>query len=118
VRRASFGAHGGSRFHFGKRNYKQTQLHPRVANTNLDRNCQCQLLGVLCAEVSDVRLDSGLGERRGFQNALRIQRPPDFEYGPRSADGMPGSIHPLVGGGGSFLPVPEVAAQIHGKEPN
>uniref|UniRef100_A0A0A8ZV76 Uncharacterized protein n=1 Tax=Arundo donax TaxID=35708 RepID=A0A0A8ZV76_ARUDO len=64
-----------------------------------------QLLAVLCAKLSNIRLDGGLGERRGFQNALGIQGLPDLEHGPRRPDGVPGGVQPFIGGGGSFVSV-------------
>jgi len=78
---------------------------PRIS-TATKRHVWCGLLAVLRTEFRDVRLDGGLGQRRGFQDALRVQGLPDLEHGPRRPDGVPGGVQPFVGCSGSFVPVP------------
>ena len=78
---------------------------PRIS-TATKRHVWCGLLAVLGTEFRDVRLDGGLGQRRGFQDALRVQGLPDLEHGPRRADGVAGGVQPFVGCSGSFVPVP------------
>lgn len=70
-------------------------------------NGRCELLAaVLCAKLSDIGLDGGLGQRRGFQDALGVQGLPDLEHGPRRPDGVAGGAQPFVCRGGSFVSVP------------
>jgi len=77
---------------------------PRISSAT-KRHVWCGLLAVLGTEFRDVRLDGGLGQRRGFQDALRVQGLPDLEHGPRRADGVAGGVQPFVGCSGSFVPV-------------
>jgi len=80
--------------------------HASQDQTATNGNAMCGLLAVLGTEFSNVRLDGGLGQRRGFQDALRVQGLPDLEHGPRRPDGVPGGVQPFVGCSGSFVPVP------------
>jgi len=79
--------------------------HASQDQTATNSNAMCGLLAVLGTEFSNVRLDGGLGQRRGFQDALRVQGLPDLEHGPRRPDGVPGGVQPFVGCSGSFVPV-------------
>ena len=63
---------------------------------------------MLCAKLSNIGLDGGLGQCRGFQDALGVQGLPDLEHSPRRPNGVAGGVQPFVCCGGSFVSVPAI----------